>query len=316
MADGLALRVEHSYTVEFLHIRLGITVTAPAAPQIAALVALDAVDRCVVQAFDELAPLAQRAVFVDRYRPDEAVGFGAPLDHIQGFFIRRKAQAIRTGQIIDHPGDFAVRGVYAIDAEGLLLLDLLTFVVAFGLEGGIGEPDRPITFAGNVIGRIERFALESVGQHSDAPVVLGTRHAPPLGGRAGALTNQQPALTVATHAIGKVRVLAVHRQLTRHLVPAHDAIVGNIADQQVATVTDPHRPFGPAHAAGQFLDAGIEYSYVGKAVVQHTDQRVGITLGQRLSAGKTRQCANGGNGCRNGQRLLEKAPAALIGCAA
>ncbi|KPX54935.1 Uncharacterized protein ALO35_05769 [Pseudomonas amygdali pv. lachrymans] len=301
MADGLALGVEHSHAVEFLHIRLRITVTSPAAPQVAAFVAFDAVDGRVVQTFDVFTPLAQRAIFVDRYRPDEAVGFGAPFDHIQGFLVRREAQTIRTCQIIDNPGNLAVRGVYAIDAEGLLLLDLLTFIVAFGLEGRIGEPDRPIAFAGDVVGRIERLALETVGQHGNTPVVFGTRHPPSFGGSARPLTDQQPALAIAAHAIGKVRMLAVHRHLTRYLVPAHDPIVGDIADQQVATVSNPHRPFGPAHAAGQLLDAGIEYSYLGKAVIQNTDQWVGVALGQRLSAGKTRQCANGGDRGRNSQ---------------
>ncbi|KWT00972.1 hypothetical protein AL047_04215 [Pseudomonas syringae pv. broussonetiae] len=69
VADGLALGVEHSHAVEFLHIGFGITVTSPAAPQVAAFVAFDAVDGRVVEPLDVFAPLAQRAVFVDRYRP-------------------------------------------------------------------------------------------------------------------------------------------------------------------------------------------------------------------------------------------------------
>nr|GEZ34032.1 hypothetical protein [Tanacetum cinerariifolium] len=58
-------------------------------------------------------------------------------------------------------------------------------------------------------------------------------------------------------AVGEVGMFAVHGEGVGDLVPAHDAVVGDVADQQIAAIADPDRPFGPTHAAGEFLHAGI-----------------------------------------------------------
>ena len=74
--------------------------------------------------------------------------------------------------------------------------------------------------------------------------------------RAVVLAGDEPALAVAGVAVGVVRRLAVHAGAPGLLVPAHDAVVGNVAPQQAARVAEIDRPLAPAHAGREPLDAG------------------------------------------------------------
>src|SRR5205085_610768 len=56
-----------------------------------------------------------------------------------------------------------------------------------------------------------------------------------------------------------------------------DAVVRNIRHQQVAAVTEPHRPLGPAQPGEDLLHAGAEQAQLEEALVEHFDARIGIT---------------------------------------
>ncbi|KAI1693563.1 hypothetical protein Ddc_22700 [Ditylenchus destructor] len=40
--------------------------------------------------------------------------------------------------------------------------------------------------------------------------------------------------------------------------PRAHTVIGNIADQQVAAIADPHRPLGPAQTGSHPFDTGVE----------------------------------------------------------
>lgn len=94
-------------------------------------------------------------------------------------------------------------------------------------------------------------------------------------------------------------MLAVHREGFGDFVPTHDAVVGDVADQQVTPVADPHRPFGPTHAGGKFFHAGVEDPQFKKAVVENVNERIRVTLAQGLCG---RREAGQGGGADGGQR--------------
>lgn len=199
--DGLALGVEDSHAVEFFEVGLGVAVASPATPQVARFVALHAVDGGVVQAFDVFAAFAQGAVVLDRDGPDQAVRFGPTFDDVQGLFVRGEAQAVGAGEVVDHPGDFPALAVDAVDGVGLGRGDFVAFVVVAGLEGRVAEPDRAVAFADDVVGGVEGFAVEAVGQHGDGAVVFRAGDAPAFAGRGRTLADDEAALAIAAHAV-------------------------------------------------------------------------------------------------------------------
>ena len=69
-------------------------------------------------------------------------------------------------------------------------------------------------------------------------------------------------------------------------VPAHDAIVGDVAPQQIAAVAEPYRPLGPAEPGGEPLDRGVERRLDRvEARIEGADRRVGIALRRFPAAG-------------------------------
>src|SRR5205085_954126 len=82
----------------------------------------------------------------------------------------------------------------------------------------------------------EPLAAEAIHQHGDRAVVFGARDAPPA-----VLAGDEPALAIAGVAVGKIRGLAVNAHLARLLLPLEDAIVGDVAPEQIAAVAEPHR---------------------------------------------------------------------------
>src|SRR6516225_7878437 len=85
------------------------------------------------------------------------------------------------------------------------------------------------------------------------------------------LAGDEPALAVAGVAVGEVGGFSVDRDCAALLFPFDDALVRDVAAQEIAPVADPHRAFGPAQSGGETLDgrrlepvafeAGIEGAY-------------------------------------------------------
>src|SRR5262249_51330413 len=68
---------------------------------------------------------------------------------------------------------------------------------------------------------------------------------------------------------------AKHRQMPVVLEPAHHAVVGDVAEDQVAAVAEINRPFCPAKASGDALDRGIAL-LVGESRIEPLDTGIRI----------------------------------------
>ena len=90
------------------------------------------------------------------------------------------------------------------------------------------------------------------------------------------LAGDEPALAVAGVAVGEVRRLAEDADLAGLLLPLEDAVVRDVAPQQIAAVAEPHRPLGPAAAGIEALDRGAEDAVAVEARIEALDQGVGI----------------------------------------
>src|SRR6476646_9050849 len=99
------------------------------------------------------------------------------------------------------------------------------------------------------------------------------------------LAGDQPALGVAGVAIGEIRRLSEDAYRAGLLLPFEDALVGNVAAQQIAAVAEPHRPFGPAQSRGQPLHRRKFQPVFFKARIERVDRRIGITRRRPPAAG-------------------------------
>ena len=144
------------------------------------------------------------------------------------------------------------------------------------------EPsDRQTTSLGELSGLPSKRSAITVMR----AVVLGA------GDPAGAvLAAEQAPLAVAGVAVGEVRRLAEHADRPGLLLPLHDPVVGDVAEQDVAAVAEPDRPLGPAEAGGQPLDLGRLMPVAGERWVDDLDERVGVALaGLPVGAGRSGQ---------------------------
>src|SRR5262249_43012908 len=99
--------------------------------------------------------------------------------------------------------------------------------------------------------------------------------------------------------VGVVRGLAEHAQPPGLLVPAHDAVVGNVAPQQAARIAEIDRALAPAHVGRDALDAGKGQTITRKTRVEDLDRRIRGTLA-RLPAAE---------GCARDHRCADRAGA-------
>src|SRR5207302_5081660 len=114
-------------------------------------------------------------------------------------------------------------------------------VVAAGAGAVVAEPDRAVRLDDDVVGRRQLLALEAVRQHRDRPVIFGAGQ--PLRIH---LAGDQPALAVPRVAVGVIGRLAEHADRAGLLLPFYDAVVRDVAPQEVAPIAEPHRAFGKA----------------------------------------------------------------------
>src|SRR6202012_4233916 len=107
------------------------------------------------------------------------------------------------------------------------------------------------------------------------------------------------ALPIARVAVAVIRWLAKDADRARFLVPPHHAIVWNVAPDQVTSVTEPNRPFAPAHSGGNPFHFRRRDAVFVKTRINGFYGRVRITLA-RLPVGENgrddgerSQCAAG-----------------------
>src|SRR5262249_6313753 len=106
-----------------------------------------------------------------------------------------------------------------------------------------------------------------------AAVVFGARHTP-----SAVLAGNEPPLTVARVAVGKIRRLAVDARAAGFFVPAHDPVVGDVAPQETTGVAEIDRPLAPAHAAGEPFPGALGNAMLCKARIENLNRRIGIAL--------------------------------------
>src|SRR5262249_7196264 len=140
----------------------------------------------------------------------------------------------------------------------------------------IGEPDAAIARDGNIVWRVQRFALEPVDQHGDRAVEFSACDTLRI-----MLAGNQPALVIAGIAVGVVRWAAEHRQVPVVFQPAHHAVVRNVAENQISAVAEINWPLRPTETGRDPFDAGIAL-LVSEAPIEHLDPWIGVTgIGQK-----------------------------------
>ena len=242
-ADRLAFRIEDPDPV------LLVVAHPPAAPKIAVDVAAEAV-RCPARlGGDEGAAVGELGAVVDHVVSADYARHHAGLDDVELGLVGRKGEPVRAVDVASddgHPASF----VEAVDVGRQLGGRDVTLVVAENAERRIGKPDRVVGLHHHVVRRVERLAVELVDQHGDGAVVFGATDAATV-----VLAGDQPALAVAGIAVGVVRGPAEHAYPPGLLVPAHDAVVRNVAPQQATGVAEIDRALAPAHVGRDALDA-------------------------------------------------------------
>ena len=93
------------------------------------------------------------------------------------------------------------------------------------------------------------------------------------------LAGELAALVVEGVAVAVVGGLRNSADVAVLLEPAHLAVVGDVAPDQVLADAVPGRPFGPERAGVEALDRRVADLVFGEALVEHDDVRVGIAHG-------------------------------------
>ena|SRR6516165_12529438 len=89
-------------------------------------------------------------------------------------------------------------------------------------------------------------------------------------------TSEKPSLPVAIIAIAEVRRGAENADLLGVLKPSQDAIVRDVAEEEITPISEPHRPFGPPGAGVKALDCSVEYPVFGEARLDYFKGWIGI----------------------------------------
>src|SRR5262245_12592086 len=122
---------------------------------------------------------------------------------------------------------------------------------------------------GDVVRRVEALAVVRLGDHRDRSVVLVADDAVRQ-----VLARQLAALEVERVAVGVVRRLPEHGHPIVVFDPAQDPVVGDVAEDEVASLHAPRRALGPQRAGPQPLDRRVGLDVVVEARIDGED--VGI----------------------------------------
>src|SRR5882672_6115366 len=156
----------------------------------------------------------------------------------------------------------------------------------------------------HIVGRVELLAIETVAQNRPGTIVFAAAHPAGI-----VLTRDQPALVVAAVAVRIAGFGLIHADMAVILAPAQHAMVRDVAPQQAAPVTHPHRAFAPEslvvpHAVPDALQRGVALPST-EALVLHFEGRFGVSNwffagpipvpAKLVRPGKRRACA-GDNG--------------------
>ena len=180
------------------------------------------------------------------------------------------------GGSLEAVGDeFAAAGrlVNAVDvARPNLGVPRDAFVIAVNAVGRVGEPHGTVGRHREIVRAVEPPAVPSVGEHCAPCVVLGPDYpTQPL------LTGDQAAVRVECVAVRKAGRFAEDTDRAVGLVPTHQAVVRDVAPQQVAPGGDVDRPLRPPLAGRDPPDSDV----AAQAVERGMHDLVGVNCLER-----------------------------------
>src|SRR6185437_9595725 len=175
----------------------------------------------------------------------------AALGDVEQTFVGREGKTVRPLEIVGHDLQAAILRIETVQHRRLLRRLLAAFVVGIDAVMRVAEPDRAVRPADHIIGRIQALAHIAVGQHGDAAVEFRASDA-----AMPVRTADQPTLPVAGMAVGEAGRSAEHRQPPIR-GPAHDPVVGKVANQQAILVGEPDRPLQPGKSLAELYQRRI-----------------------------------------------------------
>ena len=204
----------------------------------------------------------------------------------------------------------------------LLGLRLDAFMIAADAVDRIAEPDRTIGSDNQVVRRVELLAVVLVGDDGDRAVEFGSGDP-----SATVFASEQASFPIDGVAVRVHRRLAVDADVTVVLRKAHDAVVGNVREQHVASCREVDRTLRPAepgcdaldcHGAGEGREAGrserdpflFERLQAGIRIASPRKR----AQRQRCLQGRRTRLAEGRDACRR-SRLHRHCRSGKRGCA-
>lgn len=118
-------------------------------------------------------------------------------------------------------------------------------------------------------------------------------------------------MAIAHVAIGVIGGATKHREAAVFLAVLHDAVIGNIAHQQVSTFGEVGWPLCPPHSRRDLFDRAAINAVLGKAGVEDQHRRIGVTL-IRFELKRLRSRLRTEGGQSSARREVQKVSA--LGC--
>ena len=200
---------------------------------------------------------------------DLAVGHAAALDDVEDLLVGREAQAVGAEHAFGDDGRLAAcRGRGDRRWRRSRARPCSPRSRRGCRRSGSVNQIEPSDFTTTSLGELSRLPSKL-----SASTVIEPSYSVRVDAAAAVLAGDEPALAVAGVAVGEVRGLAEDADRARLLLPLEDAVVGDVAPQQIAPVAEIDRPLGPAAAGGEALHAGELQPVLLEARIERDDGR-------------------------------------------
>ena len=220
---------------------------------------------------------------------------------VKQLLVGREAQAVGLIEIAGNNCRDARLWVEPVDVSGKFESSFVPFVIRHNAIAGVAEPDGPVRMNHHVVRGVELLALKAIHQHRDGATMLSARHTARV-----VLAGDQSPLAVAAIPIAVVRGTAEYSNFSRFLKPSQHTVVGNVAEDQVSSISNPHRTLRPAGAREQPLNPSVDNLIFRKPGINDLHRWIGID-GWTFRFGLTNKSGrwNGQSHCRFGRHAHE-----------
>src|SRR5208283_1238011 len=157
--------------------------------------------------------------------------WGTGVDDVEFFLVGRETNAIGLIHVGGNNSDLACVGIEPVDIGGQFEVSFVAFVIGHDAVAGIGEPDGAVGMDGEVVRGVELLVLKLVHEHGNGAIVFGASKAPGV-----MFAGEKASLAVTKVAIAIVGRAAENADLAGILEPTQHAIVGDVAEEEVAAV--------------------------------------------------------------------------------